>query len=153
MESYKARELIHLPWNVLIGEGLIRYGYRDEAAELVARIMSIVVQALKRERAFRRYYHADANHCEGERNALGGLAPLSLFLETLGVKLVSPTRLMLSGNNPFPWPVTVKYRGLTIMRQQGKTSVIFPDGQTVETDDPEDGDIAPRTISLEAKGI
>jgi hypothetical protein len=60
---------------------------------------------------------------------------------------------MLSGNNPFPWPVTVKYRGLTIMRQQGKTSVIFPDGQTVETDDPEDGDIAPRTISLEAKGI
>jgi hypothetical protein len=33
--------------------------------------------------------------------------------------------------NPYPWPVTVKYQGLTVMRQKHKTMVIFPNGQNV----------------------
>jgi hypothetical protein len=143
--------LVHLPWNTLIGEGLIRYGYREQTANLVTKVMNAIIQTLKRERAFRRYYHADTDQCVGERNALSGLAPLGLFMETLGVQLVSPTRLVLSGNNPFPWPVTVKYRGLIVMRQHGKTNVIFPDGQTVEIDDPATGENAPRIVSLETE--
>ena len=153
MESTAVCGIVHLPWNTLIGEGLIRYGYRDDAAELVSRIMNVIIQTLKRERAFRGYYHADTDQCVGERNALSGLAPLGLFLETLGIQLISATRLVLSGNNPFPWPITVKYRGLTVMRQQGKTTVIFPDGQTVDIDDPIAGTISPRTVSLETDGI
>jgi len=152
-ESATACGIVHLPWNTLIGQGLIRYRYREDAAELVSRIMNVIIQTLKREQAFRRYYYADTDQCVGERNALSGLAPLSLFLETLGVQLISPTRLVLSGNNPYPWPVTVKYRGLTVMRQKGKTTVIFPDGQTVEIDDPTDGENAPRIVSLETCGI
>jgi hypothetical protein len=145
--------MVHLPWNGLICEGLLRYGYREEAAELVSRIMQTVIQTLKREQAFRRYYHADLHQCVGERNALSGLAPLGLFLETLGLQLISPTRISLSGKNPFPWPVTVKYRGLTIMRQQGKTTVIFPDGQVIEIDDPTDESATPRIVSLETDEI
>ena len=135
---------INLPWNAMIGTGLIRYGYRQEAAELVTRIMKGIVDSLKRDRCFRRYYHADTGQGIGDRNALQGLAPLGLFLEALGVRLISPHRVALSGFNPFPWPVTVKYRGLTVMRQREKTMVIFPDGQTVTVDDPE-----PRIVSLE----
>ncbi len=139
---------VHMPWNQLIGEGLLQYGFRQEAAELVARLMGAVVQSLKSEHAFRRYYHADAGQGEhsalGERNALGGLAPLALFLETLGVRLISPTRVALNGFNPYPRPVTVKYRGLTVLCQKEKTTVIFPDGQAIVIDDP-----APRVVSLE----
>lgn len=128
--------MVHIPWNILIGEGLIAYGYRREAAELVTRLMKAVLRSLKSEGAFRQTYHAESGERFGERDVLHGLAPLGLFLEALGVRLISSYRLMLDGFNPFPWPVTVKYHGLTVVRQKDKTLIIFPDGQTVSVNDP-----------------
>ncbi len=135
---------VHLIWNQLIGEGLVAYGYREQAAELVGRIMSAILANLKQEGAFRRYYDADSGKGNGERNTLSGLPPLGLFLETLGVRLISPHKVALTGYNPFPWAVTVKYRGMTIVRQREKSIVIFPDGQTVNIEDTK-----PRLVSLE----
>ena len=108
--------------------------------KLVERIESRV----NREAAFRRYYHADTGQGIGERNALTGLASVGLFLEILGVRLISPRRVWIAGFNPFPLPVTVKYRGLTVLRQKEKTVVIFPDGQTATITDP-----APQVVSCE----
>jgi hypothetical protein len=139
---------VNLIWNTLAAQGLMAYGYRKVAAELVDRLMAAVVQNLKSEVAFQRYYQADTGHGVGERNALTGLAPLGLFLDTLGVRLISPSRVALTGINPFPWPVTVKYRGMTILRQREKTVVIFPDGQTVDVGATDD-ESTPRYISLE----
>ncbi len=143
-EATLACKSVNLPWNALIGEGLVQYGYRQVAAELLARIMAAVIGSLKRDGAFRRGYHTESGQGLGDRNALSGLAPLGLFLDVLGVRPISPHRVALAGFNPFPWPVTVKYRGLTVLRQKEKTIVIFPDGQTVTVDDP-----APRIVSLE----
>lgn len=137
-------QAVYLPWCVLLGEGLISYGYRKEIAELVTRIMNAITSTLKREGSFRQYYHAETGRGFGETNALWGLAPIGLFLDTLGIRLISPWKVGLSGINPFPWPVTVKYRGLTILRSHKKTQVIFPDGQTISVEDPE-----PRIVSLE----
>lgn len=127
---------VHLPWNHLIGEGLLAYGYRNKAAQLVTRLMKAVIYNLKQNRAFYRYYHAENGSGLGERNALGGLAPLGLFLQTLGVTLISPTCVRLEGQNPFPWPVTIHYRGLTITRHTDRTDVILPNRQTVTVTDP-----------------
>lgn len=143
-EELSVCQTVHLPWNSLVGEGLVNYGFRSEAALLVTRLMTGICQTLKREGAFRRYYQAQNPQGVGERNALNGLAPVGLFLEVLGVRLLSPRRVALAGFNPFPWPVTVKYRGMTILRQKEKSMVIFPDGQTVVVSDPE-----PRVVSLE----
>lgn len=129
-------QAVHLPWNALIGEGLLAYDFREEAAQLTARLMSAVIMNLKKQRAFYRAYHAETGAGLGERNAVHGLAPLGLFLQTLGVKIQSPRQVILSGKNPFPWPVTVKYRGLTVTRQMERTLVVFPDGQAVTLDDP-----------------
>ena len=93
--------------------------------------MTAIIQTLKREAAFRQIYNAETGQGMGERNALSGLAPIGLFLDTLGVRVLSPKRVAISGPNPFPWPVTVKYRGLTVLRQKRKTMVIFPDGQNI----------------------
>lgn len=137
---------LNLPWNVMIGEGLLRYGYRSEAVELLTRIMNAIILSLRKDHAFRRGYHAETGRGMGEYNALSGLAPLKFFLDVLGVRLISPKRVWLTGFNPFPWPVTVKYRGMTILRQADKTVVIFPDSQTVTITDPE-----PRLVSLEVQ--
>ena len=129
---------VHLSWNQLIGEGLLAYGYRREAVRLTAHIMSAVIQNLKRSQAFYRTYHAETGAGQGERNTLHGLAPLGLFLASLGVEIHSPTRVILKGENLFPWPVTVKYKGLTVTRLMGQTEVIFPNGQPIVLTDPSD---------------
>lgn len=129
---------VHLPWNHLIGEGLLAYGYRREAVRLTAHIITAVIQNLKRTQAFYRAYHAETGAGLGERNTLQGLAPLGLFLTALGVEIQSPTRVILTGENLFPWPVTVKYKGLTVTRQMGQTEVIFPNGKPVILNDPTD---------------
>jgi hypothetical protein len=131
-------------WNALIGEGLLSYGYRQEAADLCSRLINTMIETLKRESAFRRMYRVESGQGQGERDALTGLAPLGFFLDTLGIRLISSHRVAVVGFNPFPWPITVKYRGLTVLKQKDKTTIIFPDGQTVNVEDP-----APQIIALE----
>jgi hypothetical protein len=127
---------VHVQWNALIGHGMVKYGFREEAAELLSRLMNGILQALKTEGGFRRYYQAETGQGIGEKDALGGLAPLGLFLDIAGIELISPFKVALAGTNPFPWPVTVKYRGLTVLRRKDTTKVIFPDGQTVSVNHP-----------------
>jgi hypothetical protein len=142
--SAAASEAVHMPWNLLIGEGLLGYGMREEAAQLTVRLMSAIVQNLKQQHAFAQAYHAETGSSLGERNSAGGLAPLGLFLDTLGVEIRSPHSVVLSGKNPYPWPVTVKYRGLTVTRQADQTKIVFPDGRMIALDDPTNA-----TVSVE----
>jgi hypothetical protein len=127
---------VSLPWNELLGTGLLRFGFRGLAADLVARLMRAIIGTLKREQAFRSRYHAETGQGLGERNSLTGLPPLGLFLDTLGIRLISPWKVGLEGVNPYPWPVEVKYRGLTVKRGKIETQVTFPDEQTVTVTDP-----------------
>ena len=127
---------VHLPWNQLIGEGLLRYGYRMEAVRLSVHLMAAVIQNLKQAHAFYRSYNAETGAGQGDKNALQGFAPVGFFLETLGVKIESPNRVILSGENLYPWPVTVKYKGLTVTRLMGRSEIVFPNGQTVSLNDP-----------------
>lgn len=126
---------VHLPWNGLIGEGLLAYGFHTEAARLVEHIMAAVVKNLKEKRAFYQHYHADTGAGLGECNTLTGLAPLGLFMQTLGVTILSATRVRLEGKNPFPWPVTLRYRGLMIKRGLESTEITFPNNKSVTMTD------------------
>ena len=134
----------YLPWNLMIAEGLLAYGYREQAATLVSRIMRGIIENLKRGNTFYRLYQVDSGEGVGDRNALVGLAPTGVFLETLGVRIYTANRVFLAGFNPFPWPVTVKYRGLTVLRRKDSTVITFPDGQTTTIADP-----SPQIVSLQ----
>lgn len=124
-------QAVHLPWNLLICEGLLRYGFRSDAARLFAYNMSAIIQNLKQNRAFYARYHAEKGSGIGERNALSGLAPVGLFLKILGVEILSPTRVKLEGSNPFPWDVTIQFKGLKVIRGTDKTEVVFANGKSV----------------------
>ena len=126
---------VHLPWNLFICEGLLRYGFRSDAARIVAHFMTAIVQNLKQGRAFFERYHAENGNGIGERNAMTGFAPVGLFLQVLGVQILSPTRLRLEGENPFPWEVKICYRGLKIIRGLARTVVTFPNGKSVTVTD------------------
>ena len=127
---------VHFPWNNLIGEGLLDYGFRDEAARLTIRLMNAVVRCLKQSIAFYERYHAVTGAGLGERGSLAGFAPVGLFLKTLGVQILSPTSVQLEGTNPFPWPVTIAYRGMRVVRGLKSTEVAFPNTSPITVTDP-----------------
>jgi hypothetical protein len=129
---------VFMLWNAMLGEGLVRYGFRREAAELFTRLMQGPLAALRAEGVFRERYRADAAEGAGERNHIAGVPPISLFLRVLGVRLLAPHRVLLEGSNPFPWPVTVRWRGLEVRREPaGATVITFPDGQRVSLEGEE----------------
>ena len=134
---------VHLPWNQFVIEGLLSYGYQSEATRLFSHLMHGILQNLKNNNAFYQRYNAEVGTGIGERNALEGLAPVGLFLQILGVRIISSTRVRLVGKNPFPWAVTVRYRGLVIKREMQKTEIIFPKGEQVRVTDD-----APCIISI-----
>jgi hypothetical protein len=125
---------VNLLFNSFILSGLIRYGDQKKAAELFTRIMNAVVMSLNTDLKLHRLYHGETGKPVGTANTLTSLVPISLFLKILGIKIVNSTKIEITGSNPFPWPVTIKFRGLTVVQHKDKALIIFPDGQTVTTD-------------------
>jgi hypothetical protein len=120
-----------LPWNQLIGEGLLAYGFRAEATRLTTHLMNGVIQNLKQNHSFYQRYHAEKGTGIGERNSLQGFAPVGFFMQTLGVTILSQHKVKLEGRNLFAWAVTIKYKGLTVVRGLEQTVVTFPNGESV----------------------
>lgn len=118
-----------LLWNQLIGEGLLRYGYRAQAADLVTRLMNAVIPSLKNHRAFRQYYHAESGASAGEAGHLHGMAPLGLFLQTLGLIQLGEKEILVDGFNPFPWIIHVQYRKIHMTFFLDHTEITFAGGQ------------------------
>jgi hypothetical protein len=113
--------------NIMIGEGLVDHGYLKEAADLVSRLMAACLHSLHKDRAFRESYSPDQPGGSGKLGHSSGVAPLSLFLYVLGVRLISPRKIALRGHNPFPWPVRLSYRGIEILWEMDSALVRFPD--------------------------
>lgn len=134
---------IYPVWTQIIAEGLLNYGFRHKTAELVTHLMEAILSGLKKEQKFHEYYDSRTGRGFGKDNALTGLAPLGLFLDSLGVRFLSGGRVAIAGLNPYPWPVTVKYRGVSVVRLRESTQIHYPDGQSVEVTDP-----APRIIMV-----
>ena len=142
-EAESAGMSVHLPWNSLIGEGLLSYGFRLEAVRLTTHLMNAVILSLKQTHCFHQRYHAETGAGIGERNSLSGFAPVGLFLRCLGVTILSAEAVRLEGKNLFPWPVTLSYKGLVIVRGMEETTITFPNGATTTVSDP-----APTVVSL-----
>ncbi len=128
--------LVSLPWNQLIIEGLIENGYVHEAADIFTRLMNAMLASLRQNGTFRECYNAQTGQPFGETNILRGLPPLGLFLQILGIKSIQADQVILHGFNPFSWPVTVKYHGITITRHPKDTVVTFPGGQAITVNGP-----------------
>ncbi len=114
--------------NLMIGEGLVDHGYLKEAADLVGRLMRACIHTLYEDRVFRESYYPDQLGGPGVPGHSSGVAPLSLFLYVLGVRLISPRKVALRGHNPFPWSLRLRYRGIEILWSDDGALVRFPDG-------------------------
>ena len=142
--KWESSDHVWLQWNTFLCHGLLRYGFREEAARLVANLLDGITQNIGTGNAFSEFLHAETGIGLGERNHLHGLPPIRLFLETLGILPISPWQIYVDGFNPFPDPVTIKYLGTTMLSKADKIEITFPDGQEVIVDDP-----APKFVSAD----
>lgn len=124
-------------WNSMVISGLLRYGYEQEAADLLLRNMKGILACLRRTKSFRDGYHAETGRGTGNRNSLRGLAPVGLFLQVAGLRSFKPNRVILKGKSPFPFPITVQYQGMTITLDSHQGKIVFPNGQIAQVTGPE----------------
>jgi hypothetical protein len=126
-------------WNSLVLEGMLHYGMFQKASDIFTRLMKAVQNSLYFELKFHQSYQGEDGKPTGLANSLTSLLPVGLFLKILGVEIINSTTIEIVHGNPFPWPVTIKYCGLTVVHQEKKTTLIFPDGQTttVENEHPQ----------------
>lgn len=125
-----------LPWNALVGEGLLRYGYRDLAAELFSRLMRAQVITLQQERAFRAPFCSIEQPASGEKNSLSALPPFGMFWQILGLYRISNKEVILQNQCPLPGPITVQYQGMDITFQTRSSVVRFASGESVTVTKP-----------------
>jgi hypothetical protein len=121
---------LSIPLNLMIAEGLLLYGYRREAADLLGRLLNGQLHALRTVHGLAQSFDPQSLQALGRRNHLQGTPPLSLFLGTMGVGLRSPGKVFLEGNLPFDGEVIVRWRGAEIRRTAEETLVTFPSGAT-----------------------
>lgn len=121
---------VQLLWNLLIGRSLLRYDKRLLAVELFSKIMDAILVNLDDSGCFFSAYDAQSGKGIGRRNALEGLIPIGFFLELVGIRFLNERELLIEGEYPFPWPVTISFRGRKILRDQDMTRIDFPGDKT-----------------------
>jgi hypothetical protein len=93
--------------------------------------MTAMIHTLKAEKAFREAYNPDVLEGMGDRDYLWGVAPAHLFLKTVGIRIISSRKVWVGGHNPFPQPVTVRARGVSVTRAGDVTTIVFPSERQV----------------------
>jgi hypothetical protein len=121
---------INILWNTLITQGLARNGCTEPAAVLFTNFMTAIIGGLRNYDGFYPYFQMEDGQPLGEKNAISGLAPIRLFLEIAGIRILSPCKVALWGHNPFPWPIEITWQGLSLRREEAEVRITFPDGTT-----------------------
>jgi len=119
---------VNIGWNCLLIEHLNRIGEKKLAFELLSRLMMGFSGILKREHAMLESFHSSSSVAMGIRNGIRGLLPPLLLLELAGIQIINEQKVSISGENPCPWPLIVRYRGLEVRREGKNTTIQFPDG-------------------------
>ncbi len=115
----------------LIGEGMVKSGFHQEATDLVKRVLISLSQVLERDGHLSQFYHAEEIKGFGEDHHIGGIVPLKLFFDVIGVRILSPRKVWVGG--PFTWEqeVKVEQHGVVVARNADGIQIDFPSGHSL----------------------
>ncbi|HSN94396.1 MAG TPA: hypothetical protein VLR89_04975, partial [Anaerolineaceae bacterium] len=129
-ESSLADETVNLAWNALIIEHLVKNNHHALAGKLFARLVCPIKNSLKNFHKDYEHYLALSGKGRGNQNHVNGLLPLELLLDIAGVRIITPEKVSILGENGLPWPITLRFQGLEIIRDGKNTQVTFADGSS-----------------------
>ena len=123
---------IWMYWLSLIGEGMVKSGFRVEATALVKRVLDSLTRVLQREGKLSQFYHADEIQGFGEDHHIGGIVPLNLLSDVIGVAIVAHDRVWVGGDFTWGDAITVEQHGVKVQRSADEIRVHFPSGHSEE---------------------
>ena len=121
---------IWMYWLSQIGEGMAAAGYRREATALLKRVLDSLARVLAREGKLSQFYHADEAKGFGEDHHIGGIVPLKLLGDLLGVSIVAPDRVWVGGEFTWDEAISVEQHGVLVRRDDKETLIEFPSGHS-----------------------
>ncbi len=121
---------IWMYWLSLIAEGMVAAGFRKEGAALVKRVLAGLARVLAREGKLSQFYHADEAQGFGEDHHIGGIAPLKLLGDVLGIAIIGPDRAWVGGEFVWGEAITVEQHGVVVQRSAKEIRVEFPTGHS-----------------------
>jgi len=124
----KVSGLTQMGWNGLLIKHVLSLGEYALAFKLFERLMQATIKGLSQSHLISESFATDTANPTGKANSIAGVLPLGLFLDMLGVRIYSPTKVRVGGTNPVPWPVTLRYLGLEITRDGKNSTIIMPNG-------------------------
>ena len=119
-------------WNYLMIEGLLLYGYKEAAANVMKRLLDTLVKQWQASGFVNSVIQSSDGVGIGEKDTLAGLPALLPFLRVLGIERITPKEVILSGLNEFFSPITVQYERVTIQTDQSLTCFQTLNGSKVE---------------------
>ncbi len=119
---------IWMYWLSLVGEGLVKSGFQAEAAALIKRVLNGLARVLAREGKLSQFYHADEIQGFGEDHHIGGIAPLKLLNDVIGIRIVAPNKVWIGGDFAWGEMISVEQHGVTVRRDARNIVVEFPSG-------------------------
>lgn len=125
---------IWMYWLSLIGEGMVKSGYHQEATQLMKTVLDSLTQILANDGHLSQFYHADEPTAFGEDGHIGGIVPLNLLMEVIGIRIISSRKVWVGG--AFNWgdDITVRQYGVAVTRSKKGISIVFPSGHEVTLD-------------------
>ena len=129
---------IWLYWLTLVCQGMIKAGYREQAATVLKRVLDMQSRTLARDGKLARFYHADEAKSFGDEHHVGGIAPLSLLHDLIGIRILSAEQAWLGGDFVWQRPVSVEQHGVAVSRSEQEIRIEFPSGhsQSLPADAP-----------------
>ncbi len=120
-----ALQSVQMIYNRLIGEGLWSNGLHQEAADLFQRLLDLISDQVVHQGIFFSRYDLQTGRPHGRRSTISGLLPIRLFLQMLGVKIHNQ-QVTIEGKHAFPMPISLAYRGVSIIREKSRTIIHIP---------------------------
>ena len=121
---------IWMYWLSLIGEGMVKSGFRIEATALIKRVLDSLTRVLEREGKLSQFYHADEIKGFGEDHHIGGIVPLNLLSDIIGVTIIAQDRVWVGGEFTWEDAITVEQHGVKVQRSADEIRVDFPSGHS-----------------------
>ena len=119
---------IWMHWLSLIGEGMIKAGYRREATQLIKTVLTALTDILEKNGHFSQFYHADDPQGFGEDHHIGGIVPLHLLSRVAGIQIVSHRKVWVGGDFTWGSTISVKQHGVAVTRSADEIRIDFPSG-------------------------
>lgn len=122
---------IDIKYNDLVMESLIACNETQSASEIFAKLMNAITLNLSSSHQLYEMFVPESGQGIGKTNTPLGLPPLGRFLDIIGINLIDEKTIDIYGRNPYPWDITVTFRGTKVNKVKSRAKVIFPGGQTI----------------------